>query len=758
MTPLALPAPGTHYLDLGDALLGGERPFLLPESTLETHAMIAGGTGGGKSRLMQQLGREFLRLGRGFMVIDPHGKLVDAFLGDIAERWDELDPLQRLSIHHLKPSHELLFAFDPFAYPGIIGGQGSAEREAYLSWLESKVDRVAMQVIRQLGATGFQDTPRLERFLKAALYACGVALDETGTHLGLHCALALINPMHQQHPALYARVLPALKQDEEILADFEMLRAEKRPKDQAAWNDSTLSRLRKMLRRLARKVFEQRRESIDIARIMREGGIILCDMSETEFLSKDQADFFGGLFINEAISQARRDKGLGRDQFYLLVDEAERFVGEDLRAGFGELRKMKLSLLLGFQDLSSLRVGELDLVPKVVSQCGVRITFQQQLAEDARELVESLCWKDLDFTPHMQKVYAPRGHEWILTRSVGFQKSETRSWSVGDTLSRSLTKSLQASLSKSEQESHTDTESWNRTRSNSTQENNSVTQQRGETDSRGGAHAVAESESRSHTDSRSESKTSAQSYARTETRSESESKTRGDQVARKQVGEAASVAISRGSQTGVQRGRGTADTVGQSSAVTDSENWAHADSRSEAETAGTSNGETTGAGIGGSTAQSNSAGRSEGLSVGLSAGATEGSSWGETEGETQGTSVNYQLVPLPVTEVEYQDSGRLLRPVQDQLAKKQHGMMTLRRQHCLVSLSDLGFTFVMRVADVADAFSDLPELRPLAIDALKERIYASQPYYFAPCAPALAEADECRVVEAREPSAFGDDD
>ena len=74
----------------------------------------------------------------------------------------------------------------------------------------------------------------------------------------------------------------------------------------------------------------------------------------------------------------------------MIIDEAENFIGEDLRMGFAELRKFGLSLCLAVQDLNCLRKGELDLVNKVVSQCGLQMTFQQQAPTTLSSLAKLL--------------------------------------------------------------------------------------------------------------------------------------------------------------------------------------------------------------------------------------------------------------------------------------------------------------------------------------------------------------------------------
>lgn len=195
-------------------------------------------------------------------------------------------------------------------------------------------------------------------------------------------------------------------------------------------------------------------------------------------------------------------------------------------------------------------------------------------------------------------------------------------------------------------------------------------------------------------------------------RSENEGETRSrgtDAPVRKQ--ESAGQAVTRSESRAVQQSNGTSDAIGKSEVRTEAKNWNAGTTATEGDTVGEGAPRMIGSSKGGASGTSGSAANSEGGVLTTSEGDSESSNWSESDAENEGISISLQYVPLPMTEVEYHDSGRLLRPVSDQIAKKQQEMMMLRRQHRLVSLSYLDFTFIMCVAHVGDAFDDLPELR-----------------------------------------------
>src|SRR5271156_3942601 len=80
---------------------------LLP-GHLARHIFIAGGSGNGKSKLLELLCRQLINKGWGFTFVDPHGDGVDALMEHIAAT--DVDAAR---VRYLRPSAESFFSFDP---------------------------------------------------------------------------------------------------------------------------------------------------------------------------------------------------------------------------------------------------------------------------------------------------------------------------------------------------------------------------------------------------------------------------------------------------------------------------------------------------------------------------------------------------------------------------------------------------------------------------------------------------------------------
>ena len=110
---------------------------LLP-GHLARHMFIAGGSGNGKTKLIELLCRQLINKGWGFTYIDPHGDGCDTLLQFLAAH-PSADPAK---IHYLRPGTSKCFGFDPFA-----DAPRGVSRMDYESWLTSTVDRITRALV-----------------------------------------------------------------------------------------------------------------------------------------------------------------------------------------------------------------------------------------------------------------------------------------------------------------------------------------------------------------------------------------------------------------------------------------------------------------------------------------------------------------------------------------------------------------------------------------------------------------------------------
>lgn len=425
--------------------------YQLREEDLTIHSCVLGQSGSGKSKFLELLMRYLMTAKRGFALIDPHGDLSEDLLAYAAYRKvgkGDTDLLSRL--HYVEPTYEQIFHLDLFRFQPEkeIASKEEYDR-AYITWLHAKIDSVSRVVLRKQGVASFEGMTRLQRVLRNVLAAVGTAIGPNGKHLPLSDALVLLDVNHPRHNDVYRRVVDHL--DDDIRADFHVLRGLP-PRERRTETESTVNWLRSFLSPIVRSIFTDQVETIDFRSIMQNGEILLVNLRETNYFSADQAFAIGGLFIHEILSTAQNTPRKDRKPFYLIVDEAGEFIGPDIGRALGIMRKFKLSICLAAQDLSSFKKDDLDLRPKVLSQCGTVVSFRQTWPEDLDILVRVMCMGNLDFQKYYQVVDRPDGYEFVKIDdySESFKRSEN--WSNAFATTETSTSSQQKSTGKTHAE------------------------------------------------------------------------------------------------------------------------------------------------------------------------------------------------------------------------------------------------------------------------------------------------------------------
>lgn len=316
-----------------------------------------------------------------------------------------------------------------------------ANREmAYKQWLHTTVDKIAKLVQRKQGEPDFAGMPRLERNLKNILIAVGTAIGSDRRHLPLGDAFVLLNFNHPRHGEVYERIKPRL--DREVLADFEREKSLP-PKAQEENLQSTINRLRSLFSPIVRAILSETDESINFRRIIDQQQALIVNLKPTIYFSEEQGDAIGGLIINEIISTVRATP-TPEDcrRHYLIIDEASRFVGQDLISSLKQDAKRKLSVCLAGQDFSAFRKGDIDMVPDLCGNTWSFISFQQKENENVQELAKYFLTTNVVLDERYQPMVVP-----IEPR---FEKVIDRSWGHSEGTSESVQRSRSEGESESE--------------------------------------------------------------------------------------------------------------------------------------------------------------------------------------------------------------------------------------------------------------------------------------------------------------------
>ncbi|MEJ3745516.1 TraM recognition domain-containing protein [Actinomycetes bacterium KLBMP 9797] len=346
--PVHVPSGGRGTIRLGRAEVGGHAVAASLED-LRHHVHMVGSTGTGKSTVLLNLALSYIKAGRGLVVIEPKGDLVQ----DILDRLPA-EAAERLVL--LDPDQEPPPAFNPL--------EGDDD--------DLVVDNI-VSIFGKIYARHWG--PRIDDILRSALLTL----------------MSRANPMLTLVPPLLndRRLRAELVQqftDPAGLGGFWSWYASMPEGMRAQAVGPVLGRLRAMLlRRFVRRVVGQPHSSFDMAGVL-DGGILLCRLPKG-VLGDDTAKLLGS-FVVASVWQAATARSAqpehARRDCMLIIDECQNFLNlprsiDDICA---EARGYRLSLVLAHQGLSQL---PRETAAAISTNCRNKLYFTCS-PEDARPL------------------------------------------------------------------------------------------------------------------------------------------------------------------------------------------------------------------------------------------------------------------------------------------------------------------------------------------------------------------------------------
>lgn len=361
-------------------LFKAELPFSIPQRARQEHCFIIGGSGHGKTTLLENMLLHDLYDERdpSIVVVDSQGQLIDK--------------LARL----IRTFTRNPIIIDPRDNPALnifdinqkrIARYGLSQREqVYNHTLET----FAYLFNSLLGA---QLTVR-QTTLFNNLIALMLAMPET---LGRNATLRdLIHVMEKTVPATY---LPAVQKLDPIARDFMMkdfatprydqTKEEIRYRIQNILGNRTLSRL-----------FLAPNNTVDFHEELNNGSVILIDTTQA-FLGKTNSSYLGRIAITivlNAILERASSPGHHRP-VYLYIDEAQEYFDKGIDSFLTQARKYNAGLTLATQDLSHIPA---ELRSSIFSNTSIKFAGGVS-SSDARNLAADMR-SDADFLLSQQKL------------------------------------------------------------------------------------------------------------------------------------------------------------------------------------------------------------------------------------------------------------------------------------------------------------------------------------------------------------------
>jgi hypothetical protein len=380
----------------GDLVLGRTGPF--PFSPLyrvlaharSTHMYVIGITGKGKSKLLEHCLFQDVRAGRGCVLIDPHGDLVQDVLRLCLTR-QVLDPDDVERLIYFDPTRkDYIVPFNVLNTPG----------EPY---------EVAQRVVEAFRRTWPESLSEAPHFSNVATAALMTLIAHRLTLTDMH--RLLVEPDWREK--LLERV------DNSEVVSFFRDRYDRWGREAPVLRESTLNKVAAFtFNPYLRLVLGQRENHLDLRRIMDEGKVLLVDLGQCD---GETRRLLGSLLVTglEQAAASRQDVPQeARTPCYAYIDEFQDFAAnpgsvKSLAQILSECRKFGLHLTLAHQNLSQLS----ERMWGAIGNIQTRVIFgvaRQDAEWFAHEVgrVDTRAIKHEPQTETQHPVFAPLAEQW----------------------------------------------------------------------------------------------------------------------------------------------------------------------------------------------------------------------------------------------------------------------------------------------------------------------------------------------------------
>jgi TraM recognition site of TraD and TraG len=360
------------YLQGVEAPADKQQRLSLSDADCKTGLHVIGAPNTGKSKFLEHLIRQDIRRGHGLVLIDPHAELYE----DILEWCAVVRPKRTVIPLNLSTGRHVV-GFNPF-----IRGSGDIAAQA---------DRCLSAAVKAWGADGTDQSPRLERVMRALFHAIIEAEDLTlceadyfTTHANARQRDYLVERIGNPSVRGTWRDISRLRRFEDFANQVDSTRNRL-----SRFNDATVTR-----RFLA---LNDPAVNLDFRRAMDEGAVILVNIHPSEDLTEQNMRLLGSFLVSSFIHHGfRRDPKTARP-FTLYLDEFYNFVPPDLGQALPQLRKFNVRFVLAHQLLSQLRKEDAHILDEILGCVKARVVFGGLQHADALMLAPEMFAGQTDY-------------------------------------------------------------------------------------------------------------------------------------------------------------------------------------------------------------------------------------------------------------------------------------------------------------------------------------------------------------------------
>lgn len=336
----------------------------LTESERERHMYIIGGTGNGKTTMLQYQIIQDMQNGKGVAVIDPHGDMAETLLRYVPE--DRIKDV-------------IYFNPDDISRP--IGmnlleiPEGLSEDEEMRE--KDLVTEALISVFRKIFSDEDTGGHRIEYVLRNAIQTALTVKDAT-----IFTVFDLLND-----PTYRSKVVAKL--DNKDLINFwkhELGKAGDMQKvKMSAGITAKIGRF--LFSASAKRILEQPKSTINFEDILDQGKILICNFSKG-LIGEDTSELFGITILAKlqlASLRRARVKQTERKPFFLYVDEFQNFATTSFVQMLSESRKYRLFLTMAEQSTSQQK--DQQMVQIILANVGTVICFRTGNPADEKLLL-----------------------------------------------------------------------------------------------------------------------------------------------------------------------------------------------------------------------------------------------------------------------------------------------------------------------------------------------------------------------------------
>lgn len=343
---------------------GTTTPIGLTDRERERHQYIIGGTGNGKTTMLQYQIVQDMQHGKGVAIVDPHGDMAETLLRYI--------PPERIK-------DVVYFNPDDLEYPvglnlleltpGLTGNELLREKDI--------ITESVISVFRKIFSDEDNGGHRIEYVLRNAVQTALTLPDAT-----LFTVYDLLNDPKYRKAAIKTL------EDKNLINFWKNELGKAGGMQQVKMAAGITAKIGRFLfSASAKQILEQPKSTIDFDNILDSGKILICNFSKG-LLGEDTSELFGITVLAKLqLASLRRARVTQQERraFYLYVDEFQNFATTSFVQMLSEARKYKLFLTMAEQSTSQQK--DQQMVNIILANVGTVICFRTGNPQDERMLL-----------------------------------------------------------------------------------------------------------------------------------------------------------------------------------------------------------------------------------------------------------------------------------------------------------------------------------------------------------------------------------